>query len=67
MGDRLTKEQIKEVMEQPKTQALIPMYKKIWKQATGKEFEGCNCRGNFQRLYKLCYNYYKNNFKLKTI
>ncbi|MFW6242805.1 MAG: hypothetical protein ACOC2W_01465 [bacterium] len=63
----MTKEEIKYVMEKEKSIKYINEYKKIWEIATGKKFKGCMCKGGLDRLYKLCYNYYKNNYKLLTL
>lgn len=54
-------------MAKPKSAGLIPQYKKIWLQATGRPFEGCMCGNGFSRLYNLCLNYSKNENKLKTL
>lgn len=63
----MTASEVKEIMAKPKAVELIPKYKLIWKQSTGRPFEGCLCGNGFSRLYNLCLNYSKNDNKLKTL
>ena len=50
-------EEIAAIMALPKKAGLVPKYKRIWKTATGSDFNDCLCGGGFERLYRLCVNY----------
>lgn len=62
--EHLSHEEILDIMDKPKSEALLKEYMQIWLQVTGRKFKPSNCCGTFNRLYTTCENYAR---KLKQI
>jgi hypothetical protein len=55
--EKLSKNEIIEIMEKPMSEDLVKEYRQIWLQIVGKPFRASSCCGTLTRLYTLCKNY----------
>jgi len=53
----MEKQEIIEIMSKPLSTARAPMYRQIYKQATGKEWRGCFCGNGWENFTRVCKNY----------
>jgi len=53
----MTREEIVEVMDKPRSAALVSQYREVYLQATGKKWNKCFCGNGFDNFYRVCKNY----------
>ena len=44
-------------MDKPRSAALIPQYRVVYQQATGKPWKQCMCGNGFDNFFRVCKNY----------
>ena len=53
----MTREEVIELMDKPRSAARIPQYKVVYKMTTGKDWNKCFCGNGFDNFYRVCKNY----------
>jgi len=53
----MTTDEVIQIMDKKKTNALVPQYRVIYEMATGKKWNKCFCGNGFETFYKVCKNY----------
>ena len=53
----MTREEVITLMDKPRSAALIPQYRVVYKISTGKDWKQCFCGNDFDNFFRVCKNY----------